>query len=224
MKLEVTPDAQAATARGAQLIAQAARAAVAERGSFALAASGGRGPWRMFELLAAEEVPWEQVDIFQVDERVAPDGDPTRNLVHLLASLPEAARTRIRPMAVTSSDLESAAAAYAAALPPALDLVHLGLGPDGHTASLVPGDPVLEVEDRRVALTAGPYQGTRRMTLTFPELARARRILWLVTGADKAEPLRALRDGDRRIPAGRFEAPDMLILADSQAAGDRHPR
>jgi 6-phosphogluconolactonase len=217
--LDVLPDAEAAARRGAQVIARAARDAVAARGAFALAVSGGRAPWRMFELLGDEDVPWDRVDVFQVDERVLPDGDDGRNLTHLEVSLPPPARPRIHPMPVTAADPGAAAAAYAAALPPALDLVHLGLGPDGHTASLVPGDPVLDVTDRRVALTGGEYQGSRRMTLTYPELARARTLLWLVTGAEKRDPLRALLARDPSIPAGRVEAADSLVLADALAAG-----
>ncbi len=218
MKLEVLPDAEAAARRGAEAIAQTARAAITDRGRFALAVSGGRGPWQMFALLEHARLDWSQIDVFQVDERVAPDGDPARNLTHLLASLPEGGRARVHPMPVTAQDLETATDDYAAGLPPALDLVHLGLGPDGHTASLVPGDDVLAVADRRVALTAGTYQGTRRMTLTYPELARARSVLWLVTGEDKRDPLRLLLAGDPSIPAGRVDAPDALVLADQAAA------
>jgi 6-phosphogluconolactonase len=215
VKLEVLPDADAAAQRGAEVIDAAARAAIAARGRFSLAVSGGRAPWRMFALL---DLPWAQVDVFQVDERVAPDGDPARNLTHLLASLSPPGRARVHPMPVQELDIEAAADHYAAELPPAIDLVHLGLGPDGHTASLVPGDAVLEVADRRVALTAGTYQGTRRMTLTYPELARARQVLWLVTGADKRAPLPLLRAGDPSIPAGRVDAADALVLADQLAA------
>ena len=102
----------------------------------------------------------------------------------------------------------------------ALDLAHLGLGPDGHTASLVPGDPVLEVTDRRVALTAGEYQGSRRMTLTYPELGRVRRLLWIITGEEKREPLAKLLYHDPSIPAGRVEFSDSLIVADRAASGD----
>ena len=148
---------------------------------------------------------WAAVDVFQVDERVAPDGDPDRNLTHLRASLPAAATHSIRPMPVTDEDLEAAADGYAAALPLALDLVHLGLGPDGHTASLGPGDPILE-ERERLGGIAGPYQGRRRMTLTYPALAAARRIVWLVTGADKRDALAKLVGGDPSIPAGRVPA------------------
>ncbi|MGI8802010.1 MAG: 6-phosphogluconolactonase [Solirubrobacteraceae bacterium] len=218
-QLDIRPDAEAAARRGAQAIGRAARDAVDRQGSFALAVSGGRAPWRMFELLAEEDVPWDRVDVYQVDERVLPAGDDGRNLTHLIRSLPAPARSRVHPMAVTDPDPDAAADRYAAALPDALDLVHLGLGPDGHTASLVPGDPVLEVADRRVALTGGEYQGSRRMTLTYPELARARRLLWLVTGAEKAEPLRLLLAHDPSIPAGRVQPREALILADA-AAGE----
>ena len=164
-------------------------------------------------------MPWAQVTIYQVDERVAPDGDPDRNLTHLLDSLPD--RTaEVRAMPVEAKDLEAAAAAYARSLPDRFDLVHLGLGPDGHTASLVPGDAVLEVADRDVALTA-PYQGRRRMTLTYPVLDRAREVLWLVTGEDKVDALRRLRAGDRSIPAGRIDAPRQLVIADAAATAHR---
>jgi 6-phosphogluconolactonase len=219
-QLEVLPDAEAAARRGAELIAESAGEAVAKRGAFTFAASGGTGPWKMYRMLAEFEVEWEHVDVFQVDERVAPDGDPDRNLTHLLESLPEPAQGQLRPMPVTEGDLEAAAERYAGMLPKALDLVHLGLGPDGHTASLVPGDPVLDVDDRRVALTAGEYQGKRRMTLTYPELACARRIFWLVTGEDKREPLARLLEGNRSIPAGRVEARDAIVIAD-EAAGQK---
>jgi 6-phosphogluconolactonase/glucosamine-6-phosphate isomerase/deaminase len=161
---------------------------------------------------------WEKVTIFQVDERVAPDGDPDRNLTQLQRSLPPGGAADVRPMPVTAHDLEAAAAAYAGALPDTFDLVHLGLGPDGHTASLVPGDAVLEVSDRDVAVT-GAYQGRTRMTLTYPALNRARRILWLVTGEDKVDALARLRAHDESIPAGRISIENSLVLADAAAAG-----
>ena len=167
-------DAEAASRRSAELIGEAARAALAERGSFSLALSGGNSPLRMFELLGEQEIDWDRTDVFQVDERIAPDGDPDRNLTHMLEHLPSAAVERLRPMPVTDEDLEQAAARYGEMLPEHLDIVHLGLGPDGHTASLVPGDPVLDVSDRRVALTGGEYQGRRRMTMTYPQLDAAR--------------------------------------------------
>ncbi|MFI5315033.1 MAG: 6-phosphogluconolactonase, partial [Myxococcota bacterium] len=189
--------------------------------------SGGSTPWEMLRALAGEDVPWSSVHLFQVDERVAPADDPARNLTHLRESLLQRAPLRpeqVHAMPVESVELEAGAAHYAqelqsfAGAPAVLDLVHLGLGPDGHTASLVPGDPVLEVIDRDVAVT-GPYQARRRMTLTYPVLARAREILWLVTGADKAAMLARLRDGDAAIPAGRVRGDRALALVDRAAAG-----
>ncbi len=218
LEVEVLPDAGAVARRGAEVVAGEAAAAVAASGRFTFAVSGGRTPWAMFAELPAT-LPWDRVTIFQVDERVAPDGDPDRNLTHLLESLPAGAAADVRAMPVGADDLEAAASRYAAALPDAFDLVHLGLGPDGHTASLVPGDPVLEVTDRDVAVT-GSYQGHRRMTLTYPALDRARRILWLVTGDDKTRAMRLLRDGDRSIPAGRVSAERALAVADAAAVGE----
>jgi 6-phosphogluconolactonase len=218
MPLEVVPDAAAAARAAADAIAGRARAAVAGRGAFTLALSGGTAPWQAFRLLADRDVPWHAVEIFQVDERVAPAGDDDRNLTHLRESLPPAAFERLRPMPVEADDLEAAAAGYAALLPERLDLVHLGLGPDGHTASLVPGDSVLDVTDRAVAVT-GEYQGRRRMTLTYPAIERSRELLWLVTGESKAGPLRLLLAGDPSIPAGRVRAARSLVVADRAAAG-----
>ena len=214
--LEVLADGEAVAGHAAVFVAKRARAAVADHGRFTFAVSGGRTPWAMFAVLADEEVPWSAVEVFQVDERVAPDGDPDRNLTHLHKALGAAPATVV-PMGVNDPDLEGAAGAYAALLPDQFDLVHLGLGPDGHTASLVPGDPVLEVTDRLVGLTL-PYQGHPRMTLTYPALARAEQIMWLVVGKDKREPLARLVSGDRSIPAGRVEAPRSLIFADAAAA------
>jgi 6-phosphogluconolactonase len=227
MKVEILPDADAAARRAAEVIAADARAAIAARGRFTMAVSGGRSPWVMLRDLANEDVPWKDVHVFQVDERIAPAGDPDRNLTHLTPSLLEHAPlppSQIHAMPVESADVESAARAYAKTLeslagsPPVLDLAHLGLGPDGHTASLVPGDPVLRVTDRDVALT-GIYQGHRRMTLTYPVLDRSRRILWLVTGSDKVPAFARLRAGDSTIPAGRVRADAAFAIADRAAAG-----
>lgn len=219
LEIEVLPDARAAAERGAEMIATAAAVAVAERGRFTLAASGGRDPWVMFAALAGK-MPWESVTIFQVDERIAPDGDADRNLTHLLDSLPPAGAAEVCAMPVTAGHLERAAADYAATLPTVLDLVHLGLGPDGHTASLISGDPVLDVADRDVAVT-NVFQGRKRMTLTYPALNRARRILWLVTGEDKVDALRRLQEGDQSIPAARIATVNAHVLADAAAAGSR---
>jgi 6-phosphogluconolactonase len=220
-KLEVLEDADAVHRRGAELIGEAARAAVPERGSFALAASGGRDPWPMYSQLEDQEIAWTETAIYQVDERVAPAGSDERNLTHLVESLSIGAQGSIRPMPVTDDELEAAANRYAESLPDAIDIAHLGLGPDGHTASLVPNDPVLEVTDRRVAVTGGAYQGVRRMTLTYPELSRVRGLLWIITGEEKVEALRKLLAQDPSIPAGRVEpGGESLILADPAAAPD----
>jgi 6-phosphogluconolactonase len=228
MKLEVFEDAEAVARAAAAVIAADARAAVAARGRFIMAVSGGKTPWIMLRALAGEEVPWRDVHVFQVDERIAPAGDPDRNLAHLSASLLEHAPLppqQIYAMPVESPDLEAAAKQYARTLgqvagsPPVLDLAHLGLGPDGHTASLVPGDPVLDITDADVGLT-GVYMGRRRMTLAYPVLNRSRRILWLMTGSDKVAMLPRLLEGDTTIPAGRISRDQAVVLADRAAAAN----
>ena len=220
IQTEIFPDADAASRYAAEAVAAAGQEAVDARSEFSLALSGGKTPWAMIGLLGdMEEMPWEQTRIYQVDERVAPPGDESRNLTHLVQMLSIDHQATLRPMPVTSRDLEIAAAEYEVHVPEQLDLVHLGLGPDGHTASLVPGDPVLEVDDSRVAMTANQYQGHRRMTLTYPALATARGILWLVLGEKAREPLAKLLAGDKSIPAGRVENDNMIVVADEAAAG-----
>ena len=228
MKIKVFADAESVACESARLIAEEARRAAAARGRFVLAVSGGKTPWIMLRNLAGEDVPWDAVHVIQVDERIAPPGDLDRNLTHLRESLlshtPLDAE-QIHAMPVESVDLDAACACYAQTLeriagsPPVLDLVHLGLGPDGHTASLVPKDPVLRVMDANVALT-GIYQGRRRMTLTYPVINRARKVLWLVTGGEKAGMLVRLQAGDPSIPAGHIRTDDSVLLAD-RAVADR---
>ena len=227
MKIEVYTDADVVALAAAKLIAKEARDAVASRGKFVMAVSGGKTPWVMLRDLAQEDVPWTGVHVVQVDERVAPEGDPDRNLTHLRESLLEHAPLRpeqIHAMPVEASNIEAACVRYALTLgeiagsPPVLDLVHLGLGPDGHTASLVPSDPVLDVKDADVALT-GIYQNRRRMTLTYPIINRSRCVLWLATGAEKAGMLARLQAGDVSIPAGRVSRDRAVVLADRAAAG-----
>jgi len=226
VRIQVLADPDAVANEAAARIAAEARRVVAVRQRFVMAVSGGHTPWIMLRALASQDLLWNSIHVFQVDERVAPAGSADRNLTHLYESLvkhvplpPE----QVHAMPVESPELDAAAANYSQTLceiagsPAVLDLVHLGLGPDGHTASLVPGDPVLAVTENDVALT-GPYQGRRRMTLTYPVLNRARRILWLVTGAEKAEMLLRLCKGDRSIPAGRIRQEHAILLADRAAA------
>jgi 6-phosphogluconolactonase len=228
LSVEVLETADVVANRAAQAIASLAREAIEDRGRFLFAVSGGHTPWVMLRALAAAQIPWPAVRVFQVDERVAPAGHADRNLTHLKESLLDHAPLRpeqMLAMPVEAEDLDRAAAEYARTLQRecgsphfVLDLVHLGLGPDGHTASLVPGDPVLNVCDRDVAVT-GPYQGRRRMTLTYPAIHRARQILWVVTGAEKVQMLHRLLHGDAGIPAGRVCCEKSLVLADAAAAG-----
>ena len=231
MNTNVFPDPETAARQAAAFIASEAKAAISSRGAFILAVSGGRTPWIMLRDLASLELPWDRVHIIQVDERVAPAGHQDRNLTHLNESLLGRSPLRpdhIHPMPVESPDLEAAAAQYARTLaalansPPIIDLVHLGLGPDGHAASLIPGDPVLNVTDKDVAPT-GVYQNRRRLTLTYPIINRARRILWVVTGGEKAAMLARLAQRDQSIPAGRVRQDCAVLYADEPAAAGLRP-
>lgn len=227
MNTKIFSDATLVAKEAASFIAAEARAAVAERGCFTMAVSGGKTPWIMLRALAEEEVPWEQVHIFQVDERIAPAGSADRNLTHLQESLlshTPLKQENIHPMPVNSPNPEEGASEYAqllgtlAGAPILFDLVHLGLGPDGHTASLIPNDSVLKVIDRDVALT-GVYQNHRRMTLTYPVINRSRKILWVVTGQEKTEALRHLLNRDGCIPSGLVQQENATLFADAAAAG-----
>ncbi len=228
MQIVVFEDSKTVAEHAAALIARNARQAFQERRKFVIAVSGGRTPWIMLGNLANQEVPWGGVHIFQVDERIAPEGEADRNLTHLREALLRAAPIdpiTIHAMVVDCPDLEGAAELYGRTLraitgqPPVIDLVHLGLGPDGHTASLVPGDPVLNVHDKDVAVTQ-PYQGRRRMTLTYPVLNRARQVLWVVTGGEKAKALHQLLDRDSSFPGGLVAQERALVFADEAAAGE----
>lgn len=227
MEILVFPDADTAARRAADLIAESASAAIATRGKFMFAVSGGTTPWLLMRYLARHQVKWQHVHLFQVNERVVPDGDASRNWTHLsetLLSQVQIPEGQSHPIPVTMNDLGAAAAHYSATLrqiagaPAVLDLVHLGLGTDGHTASLVPNDGVLSVHDADVAVT-GQYQGQRRVTLTYPLLNRARNILWLVVGTDKRVALDKLLNGDHSIPAGCVNAAHATVFTDSAAIG-----
>lgn len=226
MEIRVLTDASTVADAAAEFIAAEARLAVTVRGCFRLAVSGGHTPRQMLRALANKSIPWNDVFVFQVDERFAPDGDPKRNLTHLRENLLQhvpLSPSHVFAMPVERPDLETAVETYASILrkicgsPPVLDLIHLGIGTDGHTASLVPGDPVLDKTDEDVALTEF-YEGSRRMTLTYPILNRSRRVLWVVTGSEKVEVLARLRNKDEKIPAGRVNQDRALVLADRAAA------
>lgn len=219
MKIEVCSDAEEAALRGAKLLAEHVMMAVAGRGHASIAVSGGHTPWAMLRELAKRNLPWAKLRLFQVDERQCPEGDDERNYKHLRDILPK--ECDIHPMPV--DDAKHGAEHYARALaryvgsPPVFDVVHLGLGPDGHTASLVPDDPALDVTNQDVAWT-GPYQGHPRMTLTYPLINRARFVFWLVTGEEKQAALAGLMAGDKALPAARVNTAKRLVIADKDAA------
>lgn len=188
-------------------------AALRDKGRVSLALSGGTTPWPALRALARADLDWTRVDIFQVDERMAPQGDPARNLLGLATTLLDHVPASVQPMPVEAADIDEAAARYASSLPDTLDVVHLGLGDDGHTASLVPGDPVVDVTDREIALTQA-YRGHRRMTVTFPVLDRAGAIIWIVSYAEKASMVDRLLEADPTIPAGRVSQERATLVTD----------
>ena len=209
----------------AAMVASCATAAIRERGQFTLALSGGSTPWRMLEQLAGHDLPWDRVHLVQVDERQAPDGDPDRNLTHIKARFADRVgihQDKLHAMPVNAPSPAAGARSYAEVLvrlagdPPVLDLVHLGLGGDGHTASLLPGDRLLDEERDDVGWTP-EYQGRPRMSLTFPVINRARNILWLILGQGKADMLNRLLERDRGIPAGRVARSQAVVFTDIQA-------
>ena len=205
-------------ALGAELIARRLRAAVRRRGSATVAFSGGSTTPPMLGALAHLDVPWEHVQVFQVDERVAPDGDPERNAGQLDA-LP-LRRRQIHLMPVTAKRLDAAAARYAAQLPERFDVVHLGMGDDGHTASWPPGDPV--VGSVKTVDVCGPFHGRIRMTLTPRAVNAARMRLALVTGAAKAPMIERWLAGDRSIPVQRVRRGGTVVVLDGAAAARLH--
>ena len=214
LALEVEVDSAAAARRVASIVAERAHETGRREGGFSLALS--KAPPEMLAALVTDDLLWSAMSIYQVDERIAPAGHADRNLTAFLAGLPPEAKASLRPMPVEEAKLDEAAVRYATELPAHLDLVHLGLGPDGHTASLMPGDPVLEIRDRLVAVTE-EHHGRRRMTLTYPALAAACEIVWLVTGETKRGALSRLLAGDISIPAARIVNPRQLVVADEAA-------
>jgi len=225
MKTEIFPQAAQVAARAAAYLELGIRDALTHQKSFSLAISGGRTPWEMLKILSKADLPWQRINLFQVDERVAPDGHPDRNLTQLFQAIAGTAmvtQLRIFPMPVLAEDLEEGCRDYIKVLDEVsegkgLDIIHLGLGIDGHTASLVPGDGVLEVQDRMVACTQNTYQGRIRMTLTYPLLNSAKQLLWIVTGSEKKEMVQRMLQQDPSIPAGSIRQENALLLVDQAA-------
>jgi len=229
MNVEVLADGEALAGRAVELIVEAAARAIDERGQFAWAVSGGSTPRRMLELLSERrDLDWSRTHLFQVDERVAPDGDTDRNATMLdTALLTDSFREHNKPagiwlMPVTSDDLQAATISYQAEMdevtgsPVVFDLVQLGMGSDGHTASLIPGDPILAVDDRDVALSE-EYQGRIRMSFTWPVLDRAKELLWVIGGESKRDAVQQFLDNDPAIPATLPTQARATVLLDSAA-------
>jgi 6-phosphogluconolactonase len=226
LQLSVANDALGAAREAARHLAMLCMESVTQRGRAVIALSGGETPWSMLAALRDFDVPWDRLCVAQVDERVAPDGDAQRNLTRLSELLVASGllrADRLLAMPVTDRDLDHAAREYQRTLervagqPATLDLVHLGLGTDGHTASLVPGDPVTDVLEHDVAVS-GFHAGHRRMTLTLPILSRARQRMWLITGAAKSTVLRELLDGRGQGPGLRLPREHSSIFADAAAS------
>jgi len=227
MELVVLPDAEAVAQKAVQIIAELAQEKIRLTGKFLFAVSGGSTPWKVLRQLANTTLPWDAIELFQVDERIAPAGDTQRNLTQIMQNLLDHSALslkQIHAMPVEQPDLESAAESYAQQLiklcgnPPKLDLIHLGLGEDGHTASLLPDDPARNSQEL-VTITK-EYQGLQRMTMTYPVINAAQQRLWIVTGANKQSMLERLYQGDDSIPAGLVERTNAIILADQNAAGN----
>lgn len=228
LKTEIFPSADQVAEKAAAYMEQLIRETLTQKKTFSMAISGGRTPWEMLKILSKASLPWQRINLFQVDERIAPDGHADRNLTQLFQAIegsPLVTRLRIFPMPVTAKDLHAACQEYAQLIQEitegeGLDLIHLGMGSDGHTASLVPGDGVLQVHDREVACTEQVYQGRIRMTLTYPLLNSVKRILWIVTGAEKQEMVQRLLKQDASIPAGSVNQANALLMADQAAFGN----
>ena len=228
-RIQVVPSAEAAAVRGAQVLADLLRRAIHAHGNVTFAISGGSTPWGMFEgLLNDTTVEWPSVHLFQVDERVAPDGDAERNwtkIKELFIDNGPIVESQAYAMPVTATDLYAACGSYQQlirSIRPSgrIDVVQLGLGEDGHTASLAPGDSVCDVTDADVATTSDPFNGHHRMTLTRGALNRSGTIVWQVLGSSKNIALRKLLDGDLSIPAGHLNHADAIVVADAAALGE----
>lgn len=222
MKIHSFASADAVAHEAALYIAQAARKAIFDHGRFTFAISGGRTPWEMLKFLSKEKLAWEKIFIFQVDERIAPDGHPDRNLTQFFKTMEGSGlmtRVNVFPMPVTQENLEEACMEYSETIAQVkggapFDLIHLGMGADGHTASLVPNDPICEVKDKDIAITTNLYQGRLRMSVTYPFIAKAKEIMWVITGEEKREMYHRFLDGDETIPAGIISKDNAVVFTD----------
>jgi 6-phosphogluconolactonase len=226
MKLDVFPTPEAVAQKATTIIVKLAQERICSTGRFLFAMSGGTTPWKVLRQLADTTLMWEAIELFQVDERIAPAGDPQRNLTKINETLLNSISPR--PVQVHAIPVEFAspkfvAEAYTQSLrercgtPPILDLIHLGLGEDGHTASLLPDDPARK--SLAPVTVSKQYQGLHRITMTYPTINAARQRLWIITGAHKRPMLERLYHGDSSIPAGLVERENSIILADKEAAG-----
>jgi 6-phosphogluconolactonase len=225
MRIMIGKDPAAAAAMAAEWLCERITEDVTARGRCVIALSGGETPWKTLEELITRQVPWHAVHVVQVDERVVAIGDPRRNFTRIHEILCKRGRleeAQLHAMPVERPDADLAAREYGKTLtsvagsPPILDIVQLGLGSDGHTASLLPGDATLKITDRDVAATE-VHAGIRRVTLTLPCINRAREHCWIITGAQKAGRLRELLAGREEIPAARVARDNAIVFADADA-------
>jgi 6-phosphogluconolactonase len=236
MDLDVRDGPDAVSREAANRFVSIVADAIASRGIARVALSGGSTPKSVYPLLLEparrDALDWSAVEFFWGDERAVPPDHPESNFGvaygMLISHLPEVRATRIHRMQAEAPDLDAAAIAYEAELrlafgargdaPPAFDLVWLGMGPDGHTASLFPESDALDETVRWAVANWAPAQDAWRMTLTFPVLNAARETLFVVTGIDKADALARVRSGDSGLPAGRITGPRVRWIVDAAAA------
>ena len=230
--LLVAGDVDAVVAAAAARIRDEAAAAIAAGGRFRVALAGGSTPRALYPKLVGA-VDWTRTDVFFGDERAVPPDDPQSNYRMARETLLEPARVpaaNVHRWRAESPDLDAAAREYELALraratPPWLDLALLGLGPDGHTASLFPGTAALSVDDRLAVAVDVPALHTRRLTLTYPALLGAASVMFLVTGAEKRAPLADILRPGSTLPAARIvhQSRQVLIFCDQAAAQDINP-
>jgi 6-phosphogluconolactonase len=237
-RFTVLPDSPSACRAVADRFIELAAEAIATRGAFRVALSGGGTPKTVYPMLLEPErrdaVEWSRVEFFWGDERTVPPDHPESNFgvayQMLIAQLPDVRPDRIHRMPAEAPDLHAAALTYESELrlafgargdePPAFDLIWLGMGPDGHTASLFPGSEALDETERWAVGNWAPHPQAWRMTLTFPVLNAARAVIFAVEGANKAEAIRRIREGGSGLPAERVSGDQVEWIIDAAAAGE----